>query len=164
MNKPLIYIPLLLLLVIVLIEVVIYFTKPSFLFSPSQTVEKITESVASSESALPISPKESFIKAIDVNYRVRTTITEIKKEKGKVKLFTDLKSKELPPAIIDNSTKLFTFMSGKREPAIITDFEVGRKVDIALQYNMAKKTWKTTGVSLLRENNVPLSPTESSSM
>jgi hypothetical protein len=91
------------------------------------------------------------VKGAVVNYIFEGNLKEIKGIAPTLELVTDIIITGGPKFITNKSTVYFTEKQDKRTPASTPNLKPGQKIKIAIYYDLFRKGWTITGVSVVQD-------------
>ncbi|QQG44342.1 MAG: hypothetical protein HYW86_00265 [Candidatus Roizmanbacteria bacterium] len=157
MNRSFLLIPLIFLVIIILVELFIYFGKAGVSKSTTEQISISPTKIVNPDSnnvVLPsININNQAVRSTYITYVIRVVINDIKKDSKGQELVTDFKDDEIPTFIVEKSTKITLSSNGKKMTSNLNALKKGQNIDLNVSFNFKKKTWNLYSVNILEDKN-----------
>ncbi len=141
---------LLLIIFLGVIAAVLYFRQTAS--NPQLSQVKPSQDIKQ-DAMMPYSAQAPSVKWAIINYGLYGKITDIKPNTSSLELIMDFSANSSPKVIITKETKV-TAADNKEVAA--TDLKKGQSLMISIRYDVKKKAWTTTGITVLATKPTPL--------
>lgn len=103
------------------------------------------------DTLLPLSPSHPLVQLANLDYGLRGTLKEIKKQdKSYLLVLTEPLSKNFPPLLINADTPIIHRTAKKVEELTVDDLKRGSEIFVSVLFDLKKNTSTVTGVDVLK--------------